>query len=185
MSGGGEAVKMLNGFETVVTRLMSGQGVITDKQVVTNHAAANASRWKKMALPDTCDEVEKDDRGCGFHQRVKISIELLTALDWREKEAGIFPEPLVDLFMKATTVKGVDNSLINIQIIHEFGWYPALAQYRLSLHAVSKGREMASFIEDLTWLLLGGADLFSLMNEPVMGAVEQKLRKNGAAMKEG
>nr|GEY19800.1 retrovirus-related Pol polyprotein from transposon TNT 1-94 [Tanacetum cinerariifolium] len=147
---------------------MSGQGVITDKQVVTNHAAANASRWKKMVLSDTCDEVEKEDRGCGFHQRVKISIELLTALDRREKEARIFTEPLVDLFMKATTVKGVDNSLINIQITREFGWYPALAQYRLSLPAVSKGREMASFIEDLTWLLLGGAGLFSLIPDQLL-----------------
>ncbi|CAI0423363.1 unnamed protein product [Linum tenue] len=37
--------------------------------------------------------------------------DLLSELARREKEAGIFPEAEVDLFMKATAMKGVENSL--------------------------------------------------------------------------
>ena len=37
---------------------------------------------------------------------------MLTELARREKEAGIFPEAEVDLFMKATASEGDDNSLI-------------------------------------------------------------------------
>lgn len=43
---------------------------------------------------------------------VDDTVELLTELARREKEAGIFPEPEVDLFMKATAVEGVESSLI-------------------------------------------------------------------------
>ncbi|GJR50220.1 hypothetical protein Tco_1400741 [Tanacetum coccineum] len=50
-------------------------------------------------------------------QGVGSRYELLTELDRREKEAGIFPEPEVDLFMKATAVEGVENSLITDYII--------------------------------------------------------------------
>ena len=39
-------------------------------------------------------------------------VELLTELARREKEVGIFPEPEVDLFMKATAMEGVESSLI-------------------------------------------------------------------------
>ncbi|XP_010267164.1 PREDICTED: ABC transporter G family member 36-like [Nelumbo nucifera] len=45
-------------------------------------------------------------------QGVGSRYELLTELARREKDAGIFPEAEVDLFMKATAMKGVESSLI-------------------------------------------------------------------------
>ncbi|KAK3002200.1 hypothetical protein RJ639_021006, partial [Escallonia herrerae] len=45
-------------------------------------------------------------------QGVGSRYELLTELARREKDAGIFPEPEIDLFMKATAVEGVESSLI-------------------------------------------------------------------------
>lgn len=45
-------------------------------------------------------------------QGVGTRYELLTELGRREKEAGIFPEAEVDLFMKATAVEGAESSLI-------------------------------------------------------------------------
>ncbi|KAK9282203.1 hypothetical protein L1049_005115 [Liquidambar formosana] len=45
-------------------------------------------------------------------QGVGSRYELLAELARREKDAGIFPEPEVDLFMKATAVEGVESSLI-------------------------------------------------------------------------
>lgn len=38
--------------------------------------------------------------------------ELLTELARREKDAGIFPEAEIDLYMKATAMQGVESSLI-------------------------------------------------------------------------
>ncbi|XP_030464607.2 ABC transporter G family member 35-like isoform X2 [Syzygium oleosum] len=45
-------------------------------------------------------------------QGVGTRYDLLSELANREKDAGIFPEPEVDLFMKATAMKGVESSLI-------------------------------------------------------------------------
>ncbi|XP_042517769.1 ABC transporter G family member 36-like [Macadamia integrifolia] len=45
-------------------------------------------------------------------QGVGSRYELLTELARREKAAGIYPEAEVDLFMKATAMKGIENSLI-------------------------------------------------------------------------
>ncbi|KAF3450694.1 hypothetical protein FNV43_RR06783 [Rhamnella rubrinervis] len=45
-------------------------------------------------------------------QGVGTRYDLLTELARREKEAGIFPEADVDLFMKATAMEGVESSLI-------------------------------------------------------------------------
>ncbi|KAL3720970.1 hypothetical protein ACJRO7_005737 [Eucalyptus globulus] len=45
-------------------------------------------------------------------QGVGTRYELLSELANREKDAGIFPEPEVDLFMKATAMEGVESSLI-------------------------------------------------------------------------
>ncbi|KAM7471773.1 hypothetical protein LguiA_009956 [Lonicera macranthoides] len=45
-------------------------------------------------------------------QGVGSRYELLTELAQREKNAGIFPEAEVDLFMKATAMEGVESSLI-------------------------------------------------------------------------
>ncbi|OWM77713.1 ABC transporter G family member 29-like [Punica granatum] len=45
-------------------------------------------------------------------QGVGTRYELLGELARREKQAGIFPEPEVDLFMKATAIKGAESSLI-------------------------------------------------------------------------
>ncbi|KAG6418324.1 hypothetical protein SASPL_120527 [Salvia splendens] len=45
-------------------------------------------------------------------QGVGSRYELLTELARREREAGIFPEAEVDLFMKATAMEGVESSLI-------------------------------------------------------------------------
>ncbi|EMS55441.1 Pleiotropic drug resistance protein 12 [Triticum urartu] len=44
-------------------------------------------------------------------QGVGTKYDLLTELARREKEAGIRPEPEVDLFMKATSMEGVESSL--------------------------------------------------------------------------
>nr|DAD44608.1 TPA_asm: hypothetical protein HUJ06_002838 [Nelumbo nucifera] len=38
--------------------------------------------------------------------------DLLSELARREKDAGIFPEAEVDLFMKATAIEGIESSLI-------------------------------------------------------------------------
>jgi len=54
-------------------------------------------------------------------QGVGSRYELLTELDRREKEAGIFPEPEVDLFMKATAMEGVESSLITDYVIKLLG----------------------------------------------------------------
>ncbi|XP_022843334.1 ABC transporter G family member 35-like [Olea europaea var. sylvestris] len=45
-------------------------------------------------------------------QGVGSRYELLTELAKRERDAGIFPEAEVDLFMKATAIEGVESSLI-------------------------------------------------------------------------
>ncbi|KAF6142774.1 hypothetical protein GIB67_023256 [Kingdonia uniflora] len=45
-------------------------------------------------------------------QGVGSKYELLSELAKREKDAGIFPEAEVDLFMKATAMEGVENNLI-------------------------------------------------------------------------
>ncbi|XP_050919208.1 ABC transporter G family member 35 [Lathyrus oleraceus] len=45
-------------------------------------------------------------------QGVGTRYDLLSELARREKEAGIFPEAELDLFMKATAVKGTESSLI-------------------------------------------------------------------------
>uniref|UniRef100_A0A7N0V0C7 ABC transporter domain-containing protein n=1 Tax=Kalanchoe fedtschenkoi TaxID=63787 RepID=A0A7N0V0C7_KALFE len=45
-------------------------------------------------------------------QGVGSRYELLAELARREKDAGIFPDPEIDLFMKATAVEGVENNLI-------------------------------------------------------------------------
>ncbi|MCL7042273.1 hypothetical protein MKW94_029773, partial [Papaver nudicaule] len=45
-------------------------------------------------------------------QGVGSRFDLLTELAKREKDAGIFPEAEVDLFMKATAVEGAESSLI-------------------------------------------------------------------------
>ncbi|KAK1577774.1 hypothetical protein Q3G72_024687 [Acer saccharum] len=45
-------------------------------------------------------------------QGVGTRYDLLSELARREKDAGIFPEAEVDLFMKATAMKGVESSLI-------------------------------------------------------------------------
>ncbi|XP_010250339.1 PREDICTED: ABC transporter G family member 42-like [Nelumbo nucifera] len=45
-------------------------------------------------------------------QGVGSRYELLSELARREKDAGIFPEAEVDLFMKATAIEGVESSLI-------------------------------------------------------------------------
>ncbi|KAI6671873.1 hypothetical protein NL676_006758 [Syzygium grande] len=45
-------------------------------------------------------------------QGVGTRYELLSELAKREKDAGIFPEPEVDLFMKATAIEGVESSLM-------------------------------------------------------------------------
>ncbi|EYU45829.1 hypothetical protein MIMGU_mgv1a019588mg [Erythranthe guttata] len=45
-------------------------------------------------------------------QGVGSRYDLLSELARREREAGIFPDPEVDLFMKATAMQGVESSLI-------------------------------------------------------------------------
>ncbi|KAK9065385.1 hypothetical protein SSX86_016768 [Deinandra increscens subsp. villosa] len=54
-------------------------------------------------------------------QGVGSRYELLSEVDRREKEAGIFPEPDVDLFMKATAMEGVENNIIVEYIIKILG----------------------------------------------------------------
>ncbi|KAA8540359.1 hypothetical protein F0562_024722 [Nyssa sinensis] len=45
-------------------------------------------------------------------QGVGSRYELLSELARREKDAGVIPETEVDLFMKATAMKGIESSLI-------------------------------------------------------------------------
>ncbi|CAB4263775.1 unnamed protein product [Prunus armeniaca] len=48
----------------------------------------------------------------GISWEVGPKLEELCGLARREKEAGIFSEPEVDIFMKATSMGGVESSLI-------------------------------------------------------------------------
>jgi len=43
---------------------------------------------------------------------ILVVVDLLNELARREKDAGIFPEADVDLFMKASAAQGVKNSLV-------------------------------------------------------------------------
>ncbi|KAK9054723.1 hypothetical protein SSX86_025802 [Deinandra increscens subsp. villosa] len=54
-------------------------------------------------------------------QGVGSRLEMLTELAKREKEAGIFPEAEVDLFMKATAIEGDDSSLITYYTLRILG----------------------------------------------------------------
>ncbi|KAJ0668683.1 putative ABC-type sulfate transporter [Helianthus annuus] len=54
-------------------------------------------------------------------QGVGSRYELLAEIDRREKEAGIFPEGDVDLFMKANATEGVENNIISDYIIKILG----------------------------------------------------------------
>ncbi|XP_076904317.1 ABC transporter G family member 35-like [Bidens hawaiensis] len=54
-------------------------------------------------------------------QGVGSRLELLTELARREKEAGIFPEAEVDLFMKATALEGDQSSLITYYTLRILG----------------------------------------------------------------
>ncbi|KAL8229721.1 hypothetical protein R6Q57_014621 [Mikania cordata] len=54
-------------------------------------------------------------------QGVGLRYELLAEVDRREKEAGIFPEQDVDLFMKAIAMEGVKNNIITDYIIKILG----------------------------------------------------------------
>ncbi|CAB4303033.1 unnamed protein product [Prunus armeniaca] len=54
-------------------------------------------------------------------QGVGTRYELLSELARREKEAGIFPEPEVDLFMKATSMGGIESSLITDYTLRMLG----------------------------------------------------------------
>ncbi|KAI3761584.1 hypothetical protein L1987_52004 [Smallanthus sonchifolius] len=54
-------------------------------------------------------------------QGVGSRLELLTELARREKELGIFPEPEVDLFMKATAIEGDQSSLITYYTLKILG----------------------------------------------------------------
>ncbi|KAI3732010.1 hypothetical protein L1987_63206 [Smallanthus sonchifolius] len=54
-------------------------------------------------------------------QGVGSRYELLAEVDRKEKEAGIFPETDVDLFMKATAVEGVKTNIITDYIIKILG----------------------------------------------------------------
>ncbi|GJY22822.1 ABC transporter G family member 35-like protein, partial [Tanacetum coccineum] len=54
-------------------------------------------------------------------QGVGSRLEMLTELARREKEAGIFPEAEVDLFMKATAIEGDNSSLITYYTLRILG----------------------------------------------------------------
>ncbi|XP_024970012.1 ABC transporter G family member 35-like [Cynara cardunculus var. scolymus] len=54
-------------------------------------------------------------------QGVGSRLEMLTELARREKEAGIFPEAEVDLFMKATAIEGDQSSLITYYTLRILG----------------------------------------------------------------
>ncbi|KAJ0680275.1 putative ABC-type ferric hydroxamate transporter [Helianthus annuus] len=54
-------------------------------------------------------------------QGVGSRIELLAELARREKQAGVFPEADVDLFMKGTTVEGFESNLITYYILRILG----------------------------------------------------------------
>ncbi|KAI7741346.1 hypothetical protein M8C21_029251, partial [Ambrosia artemisiifolia] len=54
-------------------------------------------------------------------QGVGSKIELLAELARREKQAGIFPEADVDLFMKGTAIEGYESSLVTYYIIRILG----------------------------------------------------------------
>ncbi|GKA28455.1 pleiotropic drug resistance protein 12, partial [Tanacetum coccineum] len=81
---------------------------------LTVRGSGEKSVLREMTVRETLDFAAR----C---QGVGSRYELLTELDRREKEAGIFPEPEVDLFMKATAVEGVENSLITDYIIKLLG----------------------------------------------------------------
>lgn len=58
---------------------------------------------------------------CGRCQGVGTRYDMLTELSRREREAGIKPDPDIDVFMKATAVEGAETSLVTDYILKILG----------------------------------------------------------------
>ncbi|XP_044484909.1 ABC transporter G family member 36-like [Mangifera indica] len=106
------------------TLLLALAGKLDPSLKVGGEVTYNGYRMKEFVPQKTSAYISQNDVHVGemtvketldFSARcqgVGTRYELLNELARREKDAGIFPEAEVDLFMKATAMKGVESSLI-------------------------------------------------------------------------
>lgn len=106
------------------TLLLALAGKLDPTLKVTGEITYNGHRLNEFVPKKTSAYISQNDVHLGemtvketldFSARcqgVGSRYELLTELARREKDGGIFPEAEVDLFMKATALEGVENSLI-------------------------------------------------------------------------
>ncbi|GLU22293.1 hypothetical protein SLE2022_383810 [Rubroshorea leprosula] len=106
------------------TLLLALAGKLDPSLKVTGEVTYNGYRLKEFVPRKTSAYISQNDVHVGemtvketldFSARcqgVGTRYDLLSELARREKDAGIFPEAEVDLFMKATAMKGVESSLI-------------------------------------------------------------------------
>ncbi|GLT66273.1 hypothetical protein SLA2020_386450 [Shorea laevis] len=106
------------------TLLLALAGKLDPSLKVTGEVTYNGYRLKEFVPRKTSAYISQNDVHVGemtvketldFSARcqgVGTRYDLLSELARREKDAGILPEAEVDLFMKATAMKGVESSLI-------------------------------------------------------------------------
>ncbi|KAA8541752.1 hypothetical protein F0562_022904 [Nyssa sinensis] len=106
------------------TLLLALAGKLDPSLKVRGEITYNGHRLKEFVPQKTSAYISQNDVHVGEMtvketldfsgrcQGVGSRYELLTELARRERDAGIFPEAEVDLFMKATAMEGVESSLI-------------------------------------------------------------------------
>ncbi|KAI3945284.1 hypothetical protein MKX01_035045 [Papaver californicum] len=106
------------------TLLLALAGKLDPELKVKGEITYNGHKLKEFVPQKTSAYISQNDVHIGIMtvketldfsarcQGVGSRYDLLTELAKREKDAGIFPEAEVDLFMKATAVEGAESSLI-------------------------------------------------------------------------
>ncbi|KAI5418389.1 ABC transporter G member 35 [Lathyrus oleraceus] len=113
-----------NKYDTDTTLLLALAGKLDAELRVKGEITYNGHKLNEFVPRKTSAYISQNDVHVGemtvketldFSARcqgVGTRYDLLSELARREKEAGIFPEAELDLFMKATAVKGTESSLI-------------------------------------------------------------------------
>ncbi|KAI4379328.1 hypothetical protein MLD38_005643 [Melastoma candidum] len=106
------------------TLLLALAGKLDPSLKVTGEVTYNGYKLKEFVPQKTSAYISQNDVHIGemtvketldFSARcqgVGTRYELLSELAKREKDAGIFPDPEIDLFMKATSMQGLESSLL-------------------------------------------------------------------------
>ncbi|KAF1002269.1 hypothetical protein AG4045_002333 [Apium graveolens] len=96
--------------KTRLTILKDASGIIKPSRMTL--LLGPPSSGKTTLLLALAGKLDSSLKVCSNLQATFVDlIELLTELARREKDAGIFPEAEIDLFMKATSIEGVESSL--------------------------------------------------------------------------